>query len=122
MIMELVAKQPSGGAGSLAFTYPLKQAGKDSLSLGAGVYDVIVTWGGKARLNVIHRFDGQAAGQRIHQLIPPADSQVQRRGMIRVGSESPAQTIVLQTWGEEDTSARATVQIIRANLELNASN
>lgn len=122
MIMELVAKQPSGGSGSLAFTYPPAQAGKDALSLGAGVYDVIVTWDGKARLNIIHRFDGQAAGQRIQQLIPAADSQVQRRGMMRFGSESPAQTIVLQTWGEEDTSARATVQIIRANLELNASN
>lgn len=116
-IQQIVAKQPPGGSGSLIYTYPEGYAGKDYLNLGPGVFDVIVTWDGQARVSFIHRPTGNSSGQRIYSLIPTSEEVVQRRGIVRVGSESASQAIVIQSWGAADLSARATIQIIPAVVE-----
>ena len=122
MIMERVAVQSAAGnTQTMKLVYP---AGVHDVYvyLGAGVFDVIVTWGGSAALTVHHRWDGSWASLRNHPLIPEGTGSraavVQRRGMVRVGSEHAGQSLYFSTSGALDETARATIQIIPASFAL----
>ena len=115
-IMERIAVQSAEGASqTMKLVYPTKGS-PTYIYLGAGAYDVIVTWGGAASLTLHHRWDGSTGSQRNHPVILEADSSrsgvMERRGMVRVGSEHGGQSLFLTTSGALDSTARATVQII----------
>ena len=120
--MERVAIQSAAGASqTMKLVYPTKGS-PTYVYLGAGAYDVIITWGGAAALSVHHRWDGSTASQRNHNVIPSGASTradvKERRGMLRVGSEHGGQSLFLTTSGALDETARATVQIIPANFTM----
>lgn len=122
-IMERVAAQSGAGrTQTMRLVYPTKGS-PTYVYLGAGVFDVIVTWGGTAAVNMHHRWDGSTSDQRNHMSLVPegtstASDVKQRRGMVRVGSENPGQLVFFTTSGPMDEVARATIQIIPANLTL----
>lgn len=118
-MMERVAVQSAAGTTqTMKLVYPTKGS-PTYVYLGAGVFDVIVTWGGSASLMMHHRWDGSTSSQRNHPMVAEAQttsaSVAQRRGMVRVGSEHGGQSIFFTTSGALDETARATVQIIPAN-------
>lgn len=122
--MERVAAQSGAGRNqTMRLVYPTKGS-PTYVYLGAGVFDVIVTWGGTAAVNMHHRWDGSTGGQRNHMSLVPegptsnSSGVVQRRGMVRVGSENQGQLVFFTTSGAMDDLARATIQIIPANLTL----
>lgn len=121
-MMERIAVQSAAGTSqTMKLVYPTKGS-PTYVYLGQGAFDVIVTWGGSASLMVHHRWDGSTASQRNHPIVGEAPSTaagvVQRRGIVRVGSEHGGQSIFFTTTGALDSTARATVQIIPASLTL----
>ena len=116
MILERVAKQPAGGTGTMPIVHP-KGAHDVYVYLPAGVFDVIVTWPGRARVEVIHMLD-QSWGMTQAVIDLPEQQEVkERRGLVRIASETN-QSFYCRSSGPLDAKARLSAQVIPATLEL----
>lgn len=116
-IQDYVLKQSGAGKNTMFPAYP-KESGNPYIALGAGVFDVIVTWSSQAAIHLAWQPAGFGSVVKTYrELIKPAQwNETQRRGMIRLGSESAGQSFYLQADGPLDAAGRATVQIIPASV------
>lgn len=117
-IMERVAKQRSTGQQTMDLVYPTSEH-QVYVNLGAGVFDVIVTWSGRPAIAVVHQLDGSSV---FHNwVIKESTVHAERRGMVRLSSESPNQRFYLQSNGSVlETNLRCSVQVIPANITISA--
>ena len=65
-------------------------------------------------MTLVHQPDGVAS--KWHKFIPESAEYRERRGIVRIASENSGQRFYLQSNGPLDAAARASVQIIPANL------
>lgn len=116
MILERVAKQPDSGTGTMPIVYP-PGVHNVYLDLGAGVYDLIISWNGRARVEAIHMWNREWASKRRVIDIAATDIPRERRGLVRISSEKP-QWVYFSATGALDANARLAIQVIPANLTL----
>lgn len=113
-MMERVAKQRTAGSQTMDLVFPTTEHNV-YVFLGAGVFDVIVTWSGRPAIAVVHQLDGTSV---FHNwVIKESTFHGERRGMVRLSSESPNQRFYLQSSGSVlESNLRCSVQVIPANL------
>lgn len=116
MILERVAKQPSGGSGTMPIVHP-KGVHDVYVYLPAGVFDVIVTWPGRARVEVIHMPDQSFSNTRTVIDLPAQQEVKERRGLARIASETNQQ-FFFRSSAPLDGNTRLSAQVIPATLEL----
>lgn len=87
--------------------------------LPAGVFDLVVTWPGRARVEVVHLRDTTFNSARTVIDFAGQASVVERRALARVASETP-QWVFFRSSGVLDSNARLSVQVIPANLTVEA--
>mgnify|MGYP006910542988 CR=1 FL=1 len=115
-IMERVAKQPDNGTGTMPIVYP-SDAHNVYLILEPGVYDLIITWDGRAQVEAFHLWN-KVMSERVAVVTLDAEtSRKQRRGFARVSSEQE-QWVYFHSTGALDAGARLAVQVIPASLTL----
>lgn len=114
-ILERVARQKATGQQTMEIVYP-EGVNDAYIWLGAGVFDVIITWPGRAAVAVVHNFDGTHTAQH-HWVIKENEWHGERRGMVRLASEHQGQRFYLQSKGTAlDGNLRASVQVIPVDL------
>lgn len=118
LIQERVAKQPDGGTGTMPIVYP-PGVHDVYFQMPAGVFDLVVTWPGRARAEVTHMSD--RTWDTAHTVITfPAQSEVrERRALYRIASEKPQQ-VFFRSSGVVDANVRLAAQVIPATLTFEA--
>ena len=116
MILERVAKQPAGGSGTMPIVYP-KGVHNVYVHVPPGVFDVIVTWPGRARVEVVHMSDRTWDTARTVIDLPAQQAVKERRGLVRIASETEQQ-FFCKSSGPLDANTRLSAQVIPATLEL----
>lgn len=112
--MERVAKQPDSGIGTMPIVYP-PDAHSVYLFLEPGVYDLIISWDGRAQVRAFHLWNRNMS-QKVEVVNLGAETvRKQRRGFARVSSEVP-QWVYFHSSGVVDAGARLAVQAIPASL------
>lgn len=87
------------------------------LQLPPGVFDLIVTWPGRARVEARHLRDGDFATARTVVDLPAQSEMQDRRALCRVASEV-RQWVFFRASGAMDENARLAAQVIPATLTL----
>lgn len=115
-ILERVAKQPNGGTGTMPIIYP---GGVHSvyLQLPPGVFDVIVSWNGRAQVEAFHLWNTRIAEKVKIMELPSETTRRERRGFARVSSEIE-QWVYFSSSGPFEEGARLSAQAIPANLTI----
>ena len=118
LILERVAKQPASGSGTMPIVHP-PGVHEVYLELPPGVFDLIVTWPGRARVEAIHLPTRKWEVQR-RVVDFPAQSEIrERRALCRIASEV-TQWVFFRSTGALDENSRLAAQVIPANLTLDA--
>lgn len=89
------------------------------VQLPAGVFDLVVTWPGRARVEVVHLRDTTFATARTVIDFAVQASPVERRALARVASET-SQWVFFRSSGPLDPNARLSVQVIPATVVFEA--
>lgn len=116
MILERVAKQSAGGTGTMPIVHP-KGVHDVYVYLPPGVFDVIVSWPGRARVEVIHMPDQSFSNVRTVIDLPAQQEVKERRGLARIASETNQQ-FFFRSSAPLDANTRLSAQVIPATLEL----
>lgn len=82
-----------------------------------GVFDVIVSWPGRARVEVIHMPDKTWDTARAVIDLPAQQEVKERRGITRIASETNQQ-FFFRSSAPLDANVRLSAQVIPATLEL----
>lgn len=114
--MERVAKQPAGGTGTMPIIYPNGVHGV-YLQLPPGVFDVIVSWNGRAQIESFHLWNQKITDKVKIMELPSETTRRERRGFARVSSEID-QWVYFSSSGPFEEGARLSAQAIPANLTL----
>ncbi|PZP03566.1 MAG: hypothetical protein DI609_00815 [Corynebacterium urealyticum] len=115
-ILERVAKQPDGGTGTMPIVYP-DGVHDVYLMLGPGVYDIILSWNGRAKVEAFHMWNKNPSERVSVVTLPSETGRKARRGIVRISSEQD-QWVYFHSSGAFDANARLAVQVIPANLTL----
>lgn len=116
LILERVAKQPAGGSGTMPIIYP--QGVHDVyLELSPGVFDLIVTWPGRARVEAVHLPTQKWENQRLVVDLPAQSVVGERRALARIASEVQ-QWVFFRSSGPLDANMRLAAQVIPAVIQL----
>lgn len=116
--MERVAKQPNGGTGTMPFVHP-PGVHEVYLQLPAGVFDLVVTWPGRARVEAVHLPTQTWENQRAVIDLPAQSAMRERGALCRIASEK-GQWVFFRSSGPLDSAARLAVQVIPATLTFEA--
>lgn len=112
-ILERVAKQPDSGTGTMPIVYP-SGVHNVYIHMPAGVFDLVVTWPGRAKVEVIHMADRTWDTVRTVFVFPAQSEVRERRALYRVASEKPQQ-VFFRSSGVVDANVRLAAQVIPAS-------
>lgn len=111
-ILERVAKQPDSGTGTMPIVYP-PGVHNVYVHMPAGVFDLVVTWPGRAQVEVTHMPDRTWATAQTVLNFPAQSAVRERRALYRIASENPQQ-VFFRSSGVVDANVRLAAQVIPA--------